>query len=125
MHSTEPCPCGSDSVFGQCCLPLHVGERQADTAEELMRARYSAYASGNSDYLWVSWHPRTRPAQLDIDDGPEWMGLQIVDTVAGRPGDDHGEVEFIARHRDGALHERSRFSLRAGRWCYVDGDLLA
>lgn len=90
-----------------------------------MRARYSAYATANLDYVWASWHPRTRPADLDAEDGVDWVSVQIVDTAAGRAGDDAGEVEFIARHRDGVLHERSRFRVRAGRWFYVDGDLLA
>jgi SEC-C motif-containing protein len=35
-----------------------------------------------------------------------------------------GEVEFEATHDGGVLHERSRFVRRAGRWVYVDGDLI-
>ena len=39
--------------------------------------------------------------------------------------DDHGEVEFSARDEDGggqvAMHERSRFERRAGRWFYLIG----
>ena len=61
MRPTALCPCGSDEPFGRCCLPLHLGERQAETAEQLMRARYSAYAVDNLDYVWRTWHPRTRP----------------------------------------------------------------
>ena len=26
-----------------------------------MRARYSAYAVGDLDYVWRTWHPRARP----------------------------------------------------------------
>ena len=61
MRPTASCPCGSDEPFGRCCLPLHLGERQAETAEQLMRARYSAYAVDDLDYVWRTWHPRTRP----------------------------------------------------------------
>lgn len=128
MRSTEACPCGSGEPFGRCCLVLHRGERRAATAEELMRSRYSAYAVGDLDYVWQTWHPRTRPAALSADGGLTWTGLQILDTVDGGPGDQTGEVEFRAHYRDGArtgtLHERSRFAVRAQRWFYLDGDLF-
>lgn len=123
----DVCPCGSGESFGRCCLAVHRGERQPATAEELMRSRYGAYAVGDLDYVWRSWHPSTRPAELAPDSGLVWTGLEILDTVAGGPQDQTGEVEFRATYRDGArtgtLHERSRFAVRAGRWLYVDGDL--
>lgn len=90
-----------------------------------MRSRYSAFARGDADYLFRTWHPRTRPADVTIDPGIAWIGLEVVDTVAGGPDDDLGEVEFVAHFenedRRGRLHERSRFQRRAGRWFYVDG----
>lgn len=122
MRSGGPCPCGSGAPFGGCCLPVHVGERQAETAEELMRTRYSAYVVGDSDYIWRTWHPRTRPDAV-TNLGPVWTRLEIIDSVAGGPGDDSGEVEFRAHHREGILHERSRFAVRAGRWFYLDGEV--
>ena len=128
VHPTDPCPCGTGEPFGGCCLPLHRGERQAETAEELMRSRYSAYCAGDFEYVWKTWHPRTRAEQPVSGDGPTWMGLQIVDVVAGQPGDEHGEVEFRAYYREGrrtgTLHERSRFAVRARRWFYLDGELF-
>jgi len=128
VHPTDPCPCGTGEPFGGCCLPLHRGERQAETAEELMRSRYSAYCVGDFEYVWKTWHPRTRAEQPVSGDGPTWMGLQIVDVVAGQPGDEHGEVEFRAYYREGrrtgTLHERSRFAVRARRWFYLDGEVF-
>jgi SEC-C motif-containing protein len=127
MDSTQPCPCRSGDSFARCCRPLHVGERQAATAEELMRSRYSAYAVSALDYVWRTWHPRTRPSSLTPDTGLEWVGLEIVDVARGVPGDDTGEVEFRATFRQGGrtgtLHERSRFAVRARRWFYLDGDV--
>ncbi|MBB2990134.1 SEC-C motif-containing protein [Mycolicibacterium iranicum] len=123
MRSNEVCPCGSGTAFGACCLPLHLGERHAASAEQLMRSRYSAYVVGDSAYVWRTWHPRTRPAEVN-DLEVTWRRLEILDRVAGQAGDDVGEVEFRAHHRVGVLHERSRFEMRAGRWFYVDGDLL-
>ncbi len=119
------CPCGSGTPYAACCGPLHDGH-PAPTAEALMRSRYSAYAVGHLDHVFRTWHPRTRPEAPRLPD-VEWVGLEVVRTVDGGPGDDAGAVEFRARSRDTSgehvLHETSRFARRAGRWVYVDGDV--
>ena len=94
-----------------------------------MRSRFSAFALALDGYLLSSWHPSTRPATLELDDGTVWRKLQIIDTVAGGPDDETGIVEFRASYRDadgaaGVLHERSRFARADGRWLYLDGDIL-
>lgn len=110
---TRACPCGSPS-YDACCGPLHRGERQAATAEELMRSRYSAYAVGDTDYVWRTWHPRTRPETVTPDPTTRWTRLEVLATT-------EDAVEFRAHHSRGVLHERSRFERRAGRWFYVAG----
>jgi SEC-C motif-containing protein len=136
VSSTGDCPCGSGDLFGRCCGPLLAGAREAATAEELMRSRYTAYAVGDLDYVWRTWHPRSRPQALTPSD-EVWTGLEILDVVAGAVGDDEGVVEFRAHYRrkrrsgtgareehKGSLHERSHFAVRARRWFYVDGELF-
>lgn len=119
------CPCGTGSNYGACCGRLIRGAAEARTAEELMRSRYSAYALGELDYVFRTWHPKTRPADVTAAPGVTFAGLEISDIVAGGPDDDLGVVEFTARLRGAEgiseLHERSRFSRRAGHWMYVDG----
>jgi len=94
-----------------------------------MRSRYTAYCLAREHYLLDSWHPSTRPGQLNLtDDVPaQWIGLKIVATGAGGALDTHGTVEFVARHkRNGKarrLHEVSRFVRENGRWYYLDGKL--
>ena len=126
MAPASDCPCGSGVGYAACCEPLHDGEREAATAEQLMRSRYSAYSRGLPDYLFRTWHPRTRPADVAIEPEIEWTGLDVVDAAAGGADDDRGEVEFTAHYREAgghhAMHERSRFERRAGRWFYTDGD---
>ncbi|WP_181311786.1 YchJ family protein [Nocardioides campestrisoli] len=117
------CPCGSGAVYDTCCGRFHRGSERPATAEELMRSRYSAFVMNEPDYLFTTWHPRTRPDHVTLDDPTEWTGLKILDVVAGGPEDDEGVVEFVARYEGGQLHERSRFARRAGRWMYVDGDV--
>lgn len=99
------------------------------TAEDLMRSRFAAFRDGDAAWLLASWHPSTRPANLELDEDVRWRGLQIVDTVAGTAADATGIVEFratyIADGAHGVLHERSRFVREDGRWFYVDGDFPA
>ncbi len=119
------CPCGSGDQYHACCGPLHDGDRTAATAEELMRSRYAAYSCGDADYVFRTWHPRTRPTDVAVDAEVTWLGLDVTDTAAGGIDDDHGEVEFAVRYevagREVTMRERSRFQRRAGRWLYVDG----
>src|SRR4051812_23877860 len=109
----QPCPCGSDTPYDACCGRLRRGAAPAATPEELMRSRYSAYAVGETDYVFRTWHSRTRPDDLSPDPALTWTGLTIVGA-----GEDW--VEFIATYehggRSGELHERSRFERRGGRW---------
>lgn len=118
--ATAPCPCGSGTAYDACCGPLHRNERQAEGVEELMRSRYSAYAVGATDHLFRTWHPRTRPEDLEPDQDLTWTALEVLDVVQEETS---GTVEFRAHwsvrgHRD-VLHERSTFALRGGRWVYV------
>ena len=43
MKNEELCPCQSGKIYGECCGPVLEGKVKAETAEQLMRARYSAY----------------------------------------------------------------------------------
>lgn len=126
VTDSDLCPCGG-GLYGQCCGPLHRGEREAVTAAELMAARYSAYAAHEADYIWRTWHPRYRPEVINVDDGVEWEGLTIINAVDGGEDDREGTVEFEAAFHDhegvGTMHERSRFVRRARRWVYVDGEV--
>lgn len=121
------CPCGSTLAYDACCGPILRGERPAETAESLMRSRYTAYAVGDVDHVFRSWHPRTRPDDLTLEPGLRWTGLEILGHQAGGLEDEAGTVEFRAAWESdddtGALHEVSRFARRAGRWCYLDGQL--
>jgi SEC-C motif-containing protein len=116
----EDCPCGTGLRYDDCCGRLHRGAAQATSPEELMRSRYAAYALGELDHVFRTWHPRTRPDSLEPDPATTWTGLEVLDAE----GD---EVEFVAHWRRdgraGRMHERSRFELRRGRWVYVDGDV--
>ena len=91
-----------------------------------MRSRYSAFVLGVVPYLLATWHSSQRPAELTLEAGAKWLGLDIKQHRL--TGTDSAEVEFVARFRVGGKairqHERSRFVREEGRWFYVDGDVL-
>ncbi|MFI1539049.1 YchJ family protein [Streptomyces anandii] len=118
------CPCGLGAGYEECCGRFHRGEGAAPTAEALMRSRYSAFVRGEAGYLLRTWHPRTRPARLELDPGMRWTGLEILDTADGSAFHSTGTVTFRASYRGGSLHERSRFERVDGAWVYVHGDFL-
>jgi SEC-C motif-containing protein len=128
MNPDSPCPCGTGRSFSGCCEPFIEGDGTPETAEALMRSRYTAYSLGREDYLRVTWHPTTRRNDLDLDESVKWLGLKIVRTQDGGPGDREGQVELVARCKIGGrahrLHEVSRFVRRSGRWFYVNGEMV-
>jgi len=124
------CPCKSRASYAACCLPFHQGKSKPETAEQLMRSRYSAYFFRLTDYLVETTHPETREPGLKAELEREihrinWHFLNILGTSKGGKGDKAGKVEFEAEYffEDEArkLHERSRFKRHKGVWKYLDG----
>lgn len=128
------CYCCSDRQFEDCCQPFISGNAKPATAEELMRSRYSAYATGEIEYILRSTHPSTRKfhnaeaiknwAQLNV-----WQKLEIVFKSGGEAKDKKGVVEFKAYFLDSVKepqihHERSNFAKELGKWFFVDGKIL-
>ena len=76
LLAKEDCPCGSDLTYATCCGRLHRGQARAETAEQLMRSRYSAFARGEIAYLMA-----TNPDALT----PQRSGAVSSRPVAARP----------------------------------------
>lgn len=124
------CPCGNAINYSECCEPIIKGVRPAETAEQLMRARYTAYTKAEMDFIFESAHPEHREG-YDHEgtkawaENSEWLGLEIISTSKGGKDDTSGEVEFIARFKDaGKLlehHENGQFRKENGIWLFTDG----
>jgi len=54
------CYCGSGVTYSNCCKPIIGGVQSAETAEQLMRARYSAYVGAKMDFIFETTHPDHR-----------------------------------------------------------------
>ncbi|MEC7640987.1 MAG: YchJ family protein [Nitrospinota bacterium] len=123
----KECPCGTAFLYTDCCGPIIRGTSHADTAEDLMRSRFTAFAKGKWDYLEKTSHPSER--QEENSSSPKlhekdilWTKLEILDVMNGGVLDEEGEVSFIAYYaEDGeekTLRETSKFIKENGRWYY-------
>ncbi|HEY8608574.1 MAG TPA: YchJ family metal-binding protein [Noviherbaspirillum sp.] len=120
--ASAACPCGGKDYAACCGRYIDDGELP-QTAEQLMRSRYTAYTRRDEAYLKHTWHPETRPAEdLTQDDGGKWLGLEVR---RHEQDGDSAIVEFVARYKVGGrahrMHEVSRFRREGGKWFYVDG----
>ncbi|MDP1832710.1 MAG: YchJ family metal-binding protein [Geothrix sp.] len=127
---SRPCPCTSKKPYDRCCGPFHAGAALPETAELLMRSRFSAYALGKADYL-IATRPEARRAEENREELANYcksvqaVGLKIVGKEKGGKDDDTGLVTFHASLQANGrrtLHiETSTFVREHGRWVYVDG----
>ena len=124
--SSRRCPCGTGLSYGECGGKYHAGSN-APTAEALMRSRFSAFVTGDEEYLLRTWDPVTRPGALDLADSPiRFYRLDILDTQGGGLMDSSGVVEFEAFYKGAAVgsqRERSSFRRFDGTWVYSTGEL--
>ena len=99
IATNTQCYCKSGGAFKLCCEPVLNGKQLAKTAEVLMRSRYTAFCLHNRNYLLQTWHPSSRPKNLELEGQQQWLGLKIIATHAGTQNDTQGQVEFLARYK--------------------------
>lgn len=133
MKNEEKCPCCSGRPYAECCAPVLEGSRKAETAEELMRARYSAYVTEHIEFLKTS---ATAAVQAEFDEkasiawsrAARWHGLEIIATEKGGKNDDEGVVEFRASYTANREfcnhHEVAKFVKESDGWKFDDGELV-
>ncbi len=121
------CPCGRLKSYAECCGLVHQHISNAETAEDLMRSRYTAFTMGLGDFLIESCHsetrrPETKDQLLEWAEGLEWLGLDVVRRKKGQAEDDEGMVEFKAHYKENrkirVLHQRAKFLREYGHWTY-------
>lgn len=125
------CFCGESKSFSECCEPIIRGEKNANTAEQLMRSRYSAYATVEPKYLLQTTHFSLLKSQNEVEirawaEENKWQKLEVISSQKGQAEDSRGEVEFKAYFIDfegksQVHHEKSTFLKEAGKWFYSSG----
>jgi SEC-C motif domain protein len=121
------CPCGLKRDYTHCCGPLITGIEHADTPEQLMRSRYTAYTLGDEKYIQSTWHPKTRPIALEhsTPNLDRWVCLEVIESqifLERMEGFVRFKATSISANQLFILTENSRFIRQSGRWLYVDGD---
>lgn len=132
MEEITDCPCGTGKQYEECCEPLHDGHAYAQTAEQLMRSRYSAFVAQEIDYIEKT---QKLGAEEDFDkeaaeswsEESFWEGLDILHTET-QDGKPH-VVEFVAKYTDRtgkfqAHHEIAYFEKENNKWIYTDGKII-
>jgi SEC-C motif-containing protein len=125
------CYCGEAKPFSDCCEPIIKGEKPAQTAEQLMRSRYSAYVVVDVKYLIATTYP-TQQKNFDEADirawavANQWQKLEVIATKKGKFNEEDGEVVFKAFYIDDEgisqiHHEKSSFVKENGKWYYLSG----
>lgn len=129
-----PCPCGSGKKYKKCCAIFHKGALPK-TAEQLMRSRYSAFATGNYGYIIKTTHNENpdftddikawKSSILDFCSSCEFRKLDILEFLDGV---DEAYVTFKATifcdGADKSFVEKSRFYKVNGMWLYHSGEFL-
>ena len=120
------CPCGSKKIVSNCCDRFISGNENPQTAEELMRSRFTAYSQNNLSYLEKTYHKSTRTSYKDFNaDSVDWTGLEILEIENGKIEDNTGTVDFIAHYESNnikhAMREKSSFVKENEQWFYLDG----
>ncbi len=93
------CPCGSKKTYQYCCGIYLSGKKEPETAEKLMRSRYTAFYQGNVEYLIATLHPERRKPEAHSElsksiSKTQWLSLKILDTKKGKKQHTLGYVEF-------------------------------
>jgi SEC-C motif-containing protein len=130
---TTTCPCGSAVEFKACCQPILDGKKPASTAEELLRARYTAFTRANVDFVISTHHSSTvhevkREEISDWATNSTWLGMEVVQKEAGGPNDSKGTIVFWAKYQDKKKPaakveehwEQAVFEKENGAWKFLD-----
>ena len=133
MSDSDPdCPCTSGKSFAECCEPYITGAQIPETAEAMMRARYTAHTRVDMDFVNDTHHPDSagdidREGTRQWAEQSEWLGLEVLRTEQGDAQDKFGKVEFVAHFRDHngnrqRHHEISLFDRVNGEWRFRDAE---
>ena len=136
----EKCPCGSGSLYGDCCSPYHSGLKFPEAPSDVLKTRYSAFYYRIIPYIISTTHPVGRDYTENkikwatflnkngMFDSFDFVSLQ---PGAASPGKDENEsfLEFKVklRAKDGSgeetISEKSRFLKEGERWLYASGEV--
>jgi SEC-C motif-containing protein len=139
MIKIVPCPCGSGREYPLCCEVFHSGTSSFDNAEQVVRARFSAFVLRNIPFLTRTFCPKNRPENytrelLQTFRETRWTNLNILGRKENPDTKNDALVEysasFLQKNSSGnftspseTLHEIAFFRVLNGTWYYCEGIL--
>jgi len=120
------CPCGSRLLFNACCQLFITHEKSPTTAEQLMRSRFSAYATKNGKYIYDTYGESQRKKQTlsaiqSWADECLWLALEVHESKQNMVD---FSAYYVVDNTLCELREKSNFSREQMEWRYLDGDIL-
>ncbi len=119
----QPCPCGSGQLFEACCEPILNRTQAAASAEQLMRARFTAHVAHDFKFLHDSYRATAGKPYVAEPGEPNivWTKLVVHAHETGvQP--DKAYVDFSAYGTEAGtekvLHEKAEFLRVNGAWLY-------
>lgn len=131
-----PCYCGCNTHFDLCCQPYILGVTHPETPEQLMRSRYSAYATNSPQHIFNTYS-QGKQKENTLDEITQWSqdthwlkliinhaepatlatyNTKILPTVSF-------DAYYIHQQQLYKMSECSRFIVEQGQWRYLDGDV--
>ena len=124
MDLDHQCPCGSEKSFKHCCHLLLSDRTLAQTPEQLMRSRYTAYVIGDLAYIRKTWHRDYCPPDLSLEGLPEFIRLQIVShSHSNNRGYVHFRAFYYTQDELTWMEEQSQFVKLSECWLYTTGEV--
>ena len=135
----EDCACGSQQPYDQCCGVLHrdPAAYAAASADQVVRARYTAYAKRVVDFILASTHPEHPSFQQDLahwretisSQGYDEFELNQCEILETKHQDTEATVRFLAHMTQRDTGEQTAFielstfqrDPETGAWLYRDG----
>ncbi len=131
--ATKPCSCHSGKQYALCCQPFHEG-KMPDTALQLMRSRFAAYALCIPEYIIHTTHPAnvqfcqdTQAWTQQISEFSLHTEFRNLEILEFQEMGSVATVTFVAHlfqdKKDVSFTEKSSFEKVKGKWLYRSGQL--
>ncbi|OGN62902.1 MAG: hypothetical protein A3F09_00185 [Chlamydiae bacterium RIFCSPHIGHO2_12_FULL_49_11] len=128
------CPCRSGKQYEACCQIFHQG-KNPDTALQLMRSRFAAYALCLPDYIIHTTHPAnpqffhdTAEWTRKISEFSSHTEFKDLEILGFQESNISATVTFVAHllqdQKDVSFAEKSYFEKVKGRWLYRSGQCV-
>lgn len=128
------CSCCSGKPYAECCKPFHEGVLP-ETAQQLMRSRYSAYALDLPDYIIKTTHSANPQYSKDTESWKRSISHfskhSTFDRLVIHDFQENGKtatVTFTAYITQGGheatFTEKSTFEKEGKMWLYRSGEIL-